>query len=665
MIERIKEVYVAHHWPKLAASLALLLSGILLFRLEGGFPPLAWLFLFKVLPQLPTLWAQHGSATLLPLLGLLALSLTLLILWVLFVMLQIIIYTDWWRTLHTRPLAPARGSDRFNWQPELSGNLYNADDAEDFSDFTVPQGRNLQAEEFYEEEDEEEAYRPYPPPSRKQDNPYLRRKNDGFPGTRPDPITTPEPPFTTSRPRATEQTRASYQPRALSNPPTQQAPAEPTSLTRPQAQSRKNQNDQTSKRPIALPPTNYASRPLPAASKPEGQKDATSSRNGSKPPVPVQDISTIDPNQTQPIEDDLKTDPRTKAVLRPHSNQTMQEAQTPPSLPVTKPPQALSMTRPTNRKASDKNESGKTKSTRLLPAGQKAPETDQMLAGSVKLFSGSRLDPGRARKHKPNEDNLVCFQGMHSTSNGMQPFGLYVVADGMGGHANGQEASHIAISEVSNGIFASLLQNDARFEAYATLLTESIQQANHQLFLRNKDQEELMGTTITAALVVGMDAYIANVGDSRTYLYRKGAGLRQITRDHSIVARFVELGTITPDEVYSHPLRNQIYRCLGEQATVQIDSFTTKLQSGDKLLLCSDGLWEMVQNQGIQQIFEQSGSDPRRICDEFIQAALDGGGDDNISTIIVYIQQVGAEQSTNSKPLRAKVWPLEEGIDAI
>ena len=145
-----------------------------------------------------------------------------------------------------------------------------------------------------------------------------------------------------------------------------------------------------------------------------------------------------------------------------------------------------------------------------------------------------------------------------------------------------------------------------------------------------------MGSTITAAILIGSMLTVANVGDSRTYLYNPQKGLTQVTRDHSMVARLVEKGIIGADEIYTHPQRNQIYRCLGETASVQIDAFSLAYQAGDTLLLCSDGLWEMVRNSRIQEILDKTLPDASLATQSLIQAALEGGGKDNISAIVVH-----------------------------
>ncbi|GAC1360890.1 MAG: hypothetical protein NVSMB44_13380 [Ktedonobacteraceae bacterium] len=250
---------------------------------------------------------------------------------------------------------------------------------------------------------------------------------------------------------------------------------------------------------------------------------------------------------------------------------------------------------------------------------------------------GTRSDPGIKRKYKPNEDSLFAAQGLISQSS-PQLFGLFVVADGMGGHANGEDASRLAIQTIADYMLPRLTKSAAgQGEQYAQLLVEGIQKANLAVHQSNTQQHGDMGTTVTATLLVDTVAYVANVGDSRTYLYRPSQGLKKVTVDHSVVASLVEAGIIKPDDIYTHPKRNQIYRSLGEKAVVEVDSFTVQLQAGDKLLLCSDGLWDMVRDPQIEAVIKNADTNPSVTGDALIQSALEGGGEDNVSVIVVHI----------------------------
>jgi serine/threonine protein phosphatase PrpC len=145
-----------------------------------------------------------------------------------------------------------------------------------------------------------------------------------------------------------------------------------------------------------------------------------------------------------------------------------------------------------------------------------------------------------------------------------------------------------------------------------------------------------MGTTVTAALLEGPRAYIVNVGDSRTYRLRNGI-LAKLTEDHSLVGSLLKAGAITEAEVYTHPQRNQIYRSLGAKPTVEVDLLETELKKGDLLLLCSDGLWEMVRDPQIRDILLRSPT-PKAACDTLVRAAYDAGGEDNITAVVVKVE---------------------------
>jgi serine/threonine protein phosphatase PrpC len=145
---------------------------------------------------------------------------------------------------------------------------------------------------------------------------------------------------------------------------------------------------------------------------------------------------------------------------------------------------------------------------------------------------------------------------------------------------------------------------------------------------------------MTATLVIGTTAYVAHVGDSRLYLYREPTGLTQITRDHSVVATLVAAGRIEPEDIYIHPWRNQIYRSLGEESCVEVDTFVVPLAANDVLLLCSDGLWEMIRDPQIAAILTKPMTAPTDTAHALIQAALEHGGEDNVSAIVAQVSRV-------------------------
>ncbi|GCE31044.1 hypothetical protein KDA_65280 [Dictyobacter alpinus] len=244
---------------------------------------------------------------------------------------------------------------------------------------------------------------------------------------------------------------------------------------------------------------------------------------------------------------------------------------------------------------------------------------------------------GLTRSAAPNEDSVVVFQGTYTYQGQLLPFGLFVVADGMGGHDDGLLASQIAMQSMSHTVLQNIIMGrEFSDEFFMDMLVGGVEWANMAIYQRGQADGVDMGTTLTAALVINQRAYIVNVGDSRTYLFRDSAGLIQITRDHSLVASLVAFGEITPDEIYTHPERSKIYRSLGQGEELHIDSFTIDLQAHDRLLLCSDGLWEMVRDPAMERIVRAC-DDPHVLCDRLVQTALRSGGADNISIVVAHI----------------------------
>jgi len=287
----------------------------------------------------------------------------------------------------------------------------------------------------------------------------------------------------------------------------------------------------------------------------------------------------------------------------------------------------------------------------VLQREKKPPVTShatdvQVLTGAVEVVEGKQqgialrigtaLDPGIERKLRPNEDTLSVTRGLIPAAS-PKPFVLLIVADGMGGQGHGQQASRLAVQSLVENVSGSLCSKQTTPQSFLALLEEGVQSANRVVYQRNREQRTQMGTTITAALVVDTTAYVAHVGDSRLYLYREPGGLSQVTHDHSLVAALVTAGVIQPEEIYTHPRRNLIYRCLGEKASMEVDACAVQLAAGDILLFCSDGLWEMVRDQQIAAILTSPKPDPSQIAQALLQAALAGGGEDNVSVIDVQV----------------------------
>jgi len=249
------------------------------------------------------------------------------------------------------------------------------------------------------------------------------------------------------------------------------------------------------------------------------------------------------------------------------------------------------------------------------------------------LWAGQATDPGRVREL--NEDSLLALTLTCLPGALPQPAGLYVVADGMGGHEGGEVASGMTVRFVADFVMHRLLDLAGAPLDPEMLMREAIQGANQAVRQAAQERSTDMGTTVTAALILGNRATIANVGDSRTYLVAGPGEIRRVTRDHSLVESLVAVGMIQPEEVYTHPQRNEVYRSVGDKPQVEVDTFVERLRPGDALLLCSDGLWEMVQDPFDIAALAHNAASPQAASEALVRAANEGGGEDNIAVIVV------------------------------
>lgn len=253
---------------------------------------------------------------------------------------------------------------------------------------------------------------------------------------------------------------------------------------------------------------------------------------------------------------------------------------------------------------------------------------------SPHISVGYGLSPGKQRNH--NEDAFFTLTTMFSYNESELPFGLYIVADGMGGHKNGEIASELAIRTVAGtvlaDIYAPLMSLDPQPSelSFREVIHNGIEQANAEIITKSYGG----GTTITAVLIVGDQMTIAHVGDSRVYAINERGVMEALTRDHSLVKRLQELGQITPEEAAVHPQRNVLYRALGQGEPFEPEIISTKRPERGSLLICSDGLWSIVGKEGMEAIIK-SGISSQDRCDRLIDAANDAGGPDNISAILV------------------------------
>ena len=205
---------------------------------------------------------------------------------------------------------------------------------------------------------------------------------------------------------------------------------------------------------------------------------------------------------------------------------------------------------------------------------------------------------------------------------------LYIVADGMGGHKAGDYASRYTVERVT----ASVARSTG--EEPVTILNEAIEKANEILIEESKEDESKrgMGTTIVAATMIGHKLIVANVGDSRLYVIDDG--IHQITKDHSLVEEMVRLGEMNEEQAKAHPDKNIITRAVGAAAKVDVDFFEVELKDGDSVLLCSDGLTNMVDNEDIYRIISDN-EDVEKEVRTLIETANQNGGKDNITAIII------------------------------
>lgn len=249
------------------------------------------------------------------------------------------------------------------------------------------------------------------------------------------------------------------------------------------------------------------------------------------------------------------------------------------------------------------------------------------------LVVGSGQSVGRQRDH--NEDSLFCMHSILSDGELDLPFGIFVVADGMGGHQHGEIASSVAARTMAEHLVKEVYQrvvslDQTPIDSLHEIMEEGVRKAQ-QAVVRLAPGG---GTTLTVALVLGERITLAHVGDSRAYLVKEGGVMQAVTKDHSLVGRLIELGQITEEEAAVHPQRNVLYRALGQSEPFEPDLDIQTFPRPGYLMICSDGLWGVVAEDEMRRIIINSPSLPDA-CQQLTDAANDAGGPDNITVVLV------------------------------
>ena len=286
------------------------------------------------------------------------------------------------------------------------------------------------------------------------------------------------------------------------------------------------------------------------------------------------------------------------------------------------------------------------KPEKTLDVANTAPLTEEQLKTIVdkqnvqfdlqQLIAAAGQSVGKQREL--NEDSVLAVTTTMAGNSGNLPFGLYIVADGMGGHQFGEVASNSAIRTVAEMIlkkfhpFLFQLKSEPMEESFQEIMSAAVNEAQRVV----QQEAPGSGTTLTAALVVGQQITFAHVGDSRaSFIYPDGR-IENITRDHSLVQRLQELGHITPEEAENYPHRNVLYKALGQGDMLEPEIFTIAFPQPGTLIISSDGMWGVVAEKDIIQAVNEA-PNLQRACQKLVTAANAAGGPDNISIVLAQI----------------------------
>ncbi|MFK7801832.1 MAG: PP2C family serine/threonine-protein phosphatase [Anaerolineae bacterium] len=250
------------------------------------------------------------------------------------------------------------------------------------------------------------------------------------------------------------------------------------------------------------------------------------------------------------------------------------------------------------------------------------------------IQTGQHSDIGTHRKQ--NEDTAMSIVSLCGGETPLVPLAISLVADGMGGHADGANASRSVSNYVCQNLLSRILiplmSNTTVTEPVQSIMKRAVQDASR--VIHTDDSEQIGGTTLTCGVIIKSRLFLAHVGDSRAYLFDESSGaLKQITHDHSYVQQLIDSGEITPEEAAVHPRRNLLYRAI-TGAEVEIDMFTCALPKTGTLMICSDGLWGSAPDAMMQQVIANNKISLQDRCEQLVALAIEGGTTDNISVVL-------------------------------
>ena len=262
------------------------------------------------------------------------------------------------------------------------------------------------------------------------------------------------------------------------------------------------------------------------------------------------------------------------------------------------------------------------------------PPPKQFSSTTDRFTVGQNTDVGRMRSN--NQDACLAMVISPNMVGDPPAIGFFVVADGMGGHTDGEQASAVTVRTLAQHVLDEIVmphlmgvERNSDQKTISEVLSEAMLAANEA----TQQNVPNGGTTATCTVIRGDLAYIAHVGDSRAYLISEG-NMELVTRDHSLVRRLQELGQLTPEEAEVHPQRNVLYRAIGQGEALEVDAATRRLPPSSRLLLCSDGLWGLVDEPKMMEVLEEH-SDPQTVCDRLVELANEAGGSDNITALLI------------------------------